>query len=628
MLQQMRDLSKSWVFKGLLVLLVVSFGIWGIGDMFRGNPLQRTVAKVGKIAITVQALEREFQAGLPEARRVFGPNLTVPEARRIGVLDRTLNIMIEHASFDQEIKRLGINVNDKPILEKVAAQPELRDKDGKFNARLWQQLLAKSGYTERSFLETERRNAARRLLLNTMLNDVDPPKTLLDNLYMARGAKRILEVLTINNDSMKDLDPPDEDILREFHKQHSEMFSAPEYRSLTIARLAGEDLAKDISVSDEEIKKAYESRPGEMTLPERRDFVQVILQDETKAKALAETAKASGDLTKTAKAQGFTAVELKGMDEKSIIPDLYASFFSLMENDVSEPVKSNFGWHVAQLKKIHPGGKLSLEEAKEKLRAELQQEKLADMLARKVNQLDDSLAAATTLEDIADSLKLRLEKIKAVDKKGIDPDGKKPLETVQGNEDLLEAAFELAAGETSQVIDDKHGGYAVVRVDEIEPAHVVPFDDIIKEVFEAWKKTQKAQLAAAKAEEIAKEMRDGAKAVSYASKPGIDVRFSRPISLLGEADPFLPVDAYEKILLMKKGDVITASGHDKHFVLRLADIAAVDPAKPDSGMAKVAADLRERRQYELVEEYSKFLRRRFPVKINGELLDSLRQQGS
>ena len=627
MLQNMREMAKSWVFKTLMMLLIISFGIWGIGDMFKGNPQQRTVAKVGNIVIPVQSLEREFQAGLPEARKVFGPDLSATKAREIGVLDRTLNIMMEHASFDQEIKRLGINVSDQSILEKLAAQPELRDKNGNFNAQLWRQMLAKGGFSERSFLDTERKNAERRLLLQTLVNNAKPPQALVDNLYRARGAKRILEVLTLRNDSVKDIPAPDDAALQEFHKQHNDFFTAPEYRSITIAKLATDDVTKDITVSDEDLKKAYETRTGDVTLPEQRDFVQVVMQDEAKAKAFAEAAKASGNLASAAKAKGLTPIDLNRVDDKSVLPELYTTMFAMTEKQISEPVKSGLGWHVVQLKKIYPGGKLTFDEAKDKLREMLQREQSADTVASTVNKLDDSLAANHPLEEIADSLKLRVIKIPALDKKGTDMEDKEPAE-LPLKEEVLNVAFAQAAGETSQVLDDKKGNYVVVRTDDIAPAHVVEFEAVKNQVVKAWKEDQQAKLATAKAEDIAKQLRDGAKAISFASQSGIDVRFSKPISLLDENDPDLAAKDLPKILVMKKGDIITSTGPDKQYVLRLAEVAAVDPAKPDAALEKVVDDVHERMPVELVDEYSKFLHQRYPIRINEEMMETLRKQGS
>ncbi len=627
MLQILRDASKSWAAKTLMILLIVSFGIWGIGDMFRGNPLQRTVAKVGKMTISVQALEIEFEKALPEARSVFGPDLSAPKARMLGVMDRTLALMIENASFDQEVKRLGINVGDEVILDRIAAQPELRDKDGKFNTQLWKQALAKGGFSERSFIDSERRSNGRRLLFETVANSVPPPKIMLDHLYMARGAKRMLEVLTLENASIADIPAPVDQELQDYYQSHNEMFMKPEYRAVSIVRLATEELTKDVSVSDEELKKAYEERANDLAVPEQRDFFQVVLQDEAKAKAVAEAAKKSNDLAAAAKSLGHNIIELKKIDEKSTLPELYTTFFAMEENQISDAVKSGLGWHVVQLKKIYPPGQPTFDEAKEKLREVMKNELAADVLAHTVNQLDDLLAGGNSLEDVADTLKMRFIKIPELDAHGKLPNGQVPPEFPELI-DVVNAAFSQNTGENSSVIDDKKGNYYVVRVDSINQAHVEPFDDVKDKVITAWKKEKQAVRAKAEAEDIAKAIRDGKAYTSFASRKGVAVRLSKPISLLGEIDKDIPPQALPSILKMKKDDVITIPADTHQYVIKLADIVPVDPARPDNAYGKVVAEVSDKFMYEQIEEYSQFLRNRFPVKIYQDVLESRKAQGS
>ncbi|NTU76240.1 MAG: hypothetical protein HGA90_00235, partial [Alphaproteobacteria bacterium] len=458
MLQVMRDMSKSWIFKGLMLLLIVSFGIWGIGDMFRGNPQQRTVAEVGKVGISVMELESNFRATLPEARRVFGPELTDQQAREKGVLDRTLYILIEHATFNQEAKRLGLDVSDKVILSKVAANPKFRDRDGKFDMQLWRRALGKTGISERYFMDEERHQEARGLIFNALKNDLKTPQTLVDYLYRARGAKRILEVLTLAHANMNGVPAPDEAALKTFHEDHGDLFAAPETRAMTIAKLASDDAIKGLELSEEDLKNAYDSRSAELTRPEQRDLTQAVVSDEDKAKAIAEAAKTGTPLSVAAKAKGASAVDLKGVDEKSILPELYTSVFAMEEGQIEGPLKSPLGWHVVQLRKVHPSGKPSFDEVKKELRESLQKERAADAVARAVNQLDDALAAGKALEDIADGLSLRLIKIPALEANGKTPDGKDPGELPAKN-DVLKVAFNQGAGETSSIIDDSQTMY-------------------------------------------------------------------------------------------------------------------------------------------------------------------------
>lgn len=627
MLQAIREMSKSWIVKLFLGFLALSFAIWGIGDMFRGNALHRTVGKAGKVAVTVQALEQQFQASLPEARAAFGPELTDQQARQMGLLARTLNTMLEQSAIDQEVKRLGINVSDQTLLSRIAALPQFRDEQGRFNTQLWHYVLSKNNLSERAFLDRERGETERRLLLSTIANGTKPPQILIDNIYAARGAKRILEVLTLSNASIKDLPKPADETLQSFYQEHTDVYTAPEYRSMTIAKLSSEDATKNVTVTDDDLKAAYEARGDEFAQTERRDLVQVVLQDENKAKDFAAAAQVSKKLEATAKNKGYTPVALDRVDEKGVLPEIYASAFALEEGQISEPLKSPLGWHIVQIKKVYPSGKPDFEEIKGTLRETLQREKSMDNLSRIVNQMDDALAAGSSLEEMADSLKLRLIKIPAVDGTGKTAEGKEPTE-FPAKEDMMRYAFSQASGETSQVIDDKQGNYLVVRTDEITPSQVRPFETIKDKVLADWSNEQRAQKAIQESENIAKALREGKAATSFAAQPGVEIRIAKPISLLEDADKTLPQKALPEIFQMKKGDVITNASPDKQYVLRLVDIVPVDLSKPDNARQKVVEDMEARMPYELLHAYAEHLHKLFPVTIDQELLETLKMQGS
>ena len=624
MLQIMRELSKSWIFKSLMGLLIVSFGIWGIGDMFRGNPAQRTVASVGDITIPVQSLEFRFQADLPEARSALGPDLTADQARQIGVLDRTLNVMIEEFAYDQDATRQGISVAPDYIMKKLASEPSLRDKDGKFNVQLWQHLLGKTGLSEQSFLDHETKGTARQLILASLIANTEPPKTMVDNLYQARGDKRLVEIVTLRNDSLKNsVDKPKDEEIEAYYKANEAKFVAPDYRGITIGKITAESIGKDVKIEEADVRQAYESRSGELVLPETRDLVQIIMQDEAKARALADAAQAAKSLTDAAKAKGLTPITMNKIDDKTILPELYTTIFALEAGQISAPVKSSMGWHVVQVKTIHAGGLPSYEEIVDKLTTTLRDERAGDLVAKTINQLDDALAGGQALEDIADELKMHLTRTAAVDAQGNAPDGK-PVADIPAKDLTLRAAFELGSGETGQVLEDGLGSYYVVRVDQITPSQTRPLADVRPAVITAWTTDQLELKAAASAEALAQSLREGKTATSFASRPGVEIRLSKPLSLLGDTDKDIPANAAQQIFRMKKGDVTTAAVPGKQYVLRLSDIVPVDPAKPEASRIKVLEDLKEKLPRVFVDAYSDYLHGVFPVKINEELVEQLK----
>ncbi len=136
-------------------------------------------------------------------------------------------------------------------------------------------------------------------------------------------------------------------------------------------------------------------------------------------------------------------------------------------------------------------------------------------------------------------MKMRLIKIPAIEGNGKTPDGKDPPEFPH-KDDVLKAAFGQNAGETSPVMDDKNGNYYVVRTDDVTPSGAKPFDQVKNDVLAGWKAQEQAKLAAIEADKIVKGLRDGQRASSFAAQKGVDVRVSKPISLLGDNDPLCP----------------------------------------------------------------------------------------
>lgn len=624
----MREMAKSWIFKSLMLLLVISFSIWGIGDMFRTNPATRVVASVGTKKIQVQELEHRFQMELQRVRSTFGPDLSAEQARKMGLLDHTLNVMIQEALFDQAASRLHINVPRELIVQALAQEPKFRTADGKFNIELLHHLLSKAGLNEETFFDSETKDEARKMIGDAIMSSGDAPQSMIDTLYQARGAKRVLEVVTLRNDSFKkSLPTPTDDELQAFYKAHEGDFVAPEYRGVTIALLTAADMTKDVTVSDEDVKKAYDERAAEMVVPESRDLVQIVLQDEDKAKSIAETAQTLHSLAQAAKGKGLTPITMNKIDQKSILPELESGVFALKEGDVSAPIKSSLGWHVIQLVKIHPESTLSFDQAKGDLRKSLQEDRAGDLIAKTINELDDSIAANQSLEDIADRLKLHLTRYAALDAYGRQPDGKDPREAIPAKSLTLPAAQSLTAGETGQVLDDGKGNYYVVRVDQVTPSQTRPFDEAKPQVLAAWTEDQLYTKAAAAAQDMAKDLREGKPATSFASLPGVSIRLSKPMSVLSEPDKDLPPEVVPQVYHMKKGDVTVAARQGQQYIVRLADIVSVDPKHPESSRLKIVDDLKNKLPDNRIEEYMAYLYSLFPKKVDESLLNSLKAQG-
>lgn len=626
MLQAIRDMGKSWLAKVLFVLLIASFGIWGVGDLFRGNPQQRTVATVGDTKITVAEVEIAFQNSMTEARQVFGTELTSKQARQMGLLDRSLNILIETTLFNLEAQRLGINISDEAAFLDISNRPELRDAKGNFRKDVWDQFLRRSGVTEKMLINDERQNMMRRMLIDSVTVRQVLPEMAIDSLYRAVAQKRVFDVITIKHDERPLPAAPAEDVLKKFYDDNQAQFAEPERRALTIARLTMADLEKEITVSDSDVATAYEARANDYKHPEQRDLLQVVVNKQADAEKLAKLARDKG-LKAAAKELGQEVIALDRTDESSILPELYTTVFALKDGETTAAIQTDLGWHVIQQVATRPAGQTPLAEIKETLRTSLLKEKAGDSFAASANKLEDALAAGQQLEDIADSMRLRLIKTAGIDSTGITADGKKAAELPDSNL-VLKPAFDLGNSEVSGVIDDRKGNYYVVRVDQVTPSQTPPLESITGQVIAAWQNEQRAKDAGVEAEKIAEALRSGKTPSSLAGGKGISFRTSKPVTLLGNSDPEIPAGSIAKIMEIKKGDVITDQDAKEHYVFRLISLIDADPKSDPIGRAEVSRAYNGQLPTELVDQYSKALRTRFPVAINESVLNSLKQQES
>lgn len=625
MLQSMRHMAKSWIFKSLMLILVVSFGVWGVGDIFRGNPQSRKVAKVGSIAITVQALDQAFKEALVQARQMIGFELSEQQAKQTGLLDNVLEGLINRTLIDQDVERLGIDVNEKVIIQHLAALPQFQ-KDGQFDRDLFRQRLAQIRMTEHDLVTQSKQEMARQQLMNTVANIGKIPQAVIDAVYEARGQKRVFDVITLKNNGVKTPEP-EEKILKEFYSQNPQRFTAPEYRSLTIVRLSTDDVLKDTHPDEDELKKAYENNPGLYAQPERRDILQVIIQDEARARQLADAIKSGRDLVHAAKMTGHTVVPVNGVEESTLLPEIAKPIFTLKVGESTGAIETPLGWHIAQLQKIIPGSKKSFNEVKTQLRETVRRDRAVDAATRIVNQMDDELAAGHALEDIADTLKLRLVKVPPVDNAGRTAEGKEPSEFPH-RDDVLKAGFDQNAGESSPIMDDKKGSYFVVRTDEIVPSSVQPFDEVKGRIAASWKIQEQAKLAGEEARKIAQGLRDGKKPSSFAAQSGVEVRVSKPVSLLKDADPDISPTVAPQMFKMKKGEVSIAPLADRQMILRLAEIIDVNRDANAAAKGQVTDALSRHMPQELGEQYVRHLRTLFPVKIYQETLSDMRERGT
>jgi len=624
MLQAIRSKAGSFIVKLLFGLLILTFAIWGIGDIFRNRSSDTTVASVGDHAIRADELQTALRRALEQLSVRFGSSIDLEQAKRLGLVNETLDQLVDRSLLDQQVARLQLDVSDDLIRNVITGNPSFAGSDGKFDRGLFNALLAANHLTEDQYVALLRHDIPRNDLLHTVTAGAVAPQSMVDLLYQYRNEKRIAKVVSLPDASVGDVGLPNEADLKAFYEAHQDLFRAPEYRSFMLASLSPSDVAKEIEVPEVKLKEEYDQRQGELQVPERRQVEQVLAPSEEKAKD-AEAALAIGkdwrEVATTIAGQNPDTIDL-GLLKREEMPSTLADVaFELPLDKPSEPVKTALGWHILRVTKIEPPVTQTFEQAKEKLAADLAHQEAVDRIYKVANQVDDALAGGATIDGTAAKFGLKTTAVAAVDVGGRDPEDKAVL-LPMSPKDVLKLAFATNEGQTSRVTETPDDGIFVLRVDKVIPSSIKPLDQVKDKAISAWQADKRHETVLGQTDDLVAMVKSGEKLATVAAAKGLTATASPPFTRHPGQNSPVPAPLVEKLFAVKTGAVVTASDAAGAYVAELDEVQR--PENPSQSVTMdLSRELATGESADLSEDFTQALRARFPVEIHREVLDKL-----
>src|SRR5580698_8150323 len=274
MLRGMRKASSNWLCKIIMAVvmgvLIISFGVWGIADIFRGFG-QSTLAKVGRTEISTEQFRQIYNDRLQQVGRQFGRPLTQDQARALGFDRQVLQQTIAEAALDEEARRLGLGQSNAETLRVIYGDPNFQGANGAFDPARFQATIRQFGYTEQHYLADQRKVSMRRQIAGTIAAGIEPPKVLIDALSRFQNEQRTIEYVKLDAAQAGTIDPPSPEALASYFDEHKIQFRAPEYRKISFVVVTPEEVGKWSEVSDEDAKKLFEQRRDKLGKPEQRE---------------------------------------------------------------------------------------------------------------------------------------------------------------------------------------------------------------------------------------------------------------------------------------------------------------------------------------------------------------------
>jgi peptidyl-prolyl cis-trans isomerase D len=583
----MRKASSNWLGKIVMAVvmgvLIISFGIWGIADIFKGFG-QSSLAKVGGTEISTDQFRQIYMDRLQQLGRQFGRPLTAEQARAFGLDRQVLQQTIAEAALDEEARRMGLGQSEAETMRMIYADPNFKGLNGAFDPARFQATVRQFGYTEQRYLAEQRRVGLRRQIAGTVSAGLEPSKVLIDALTRFQNEQRSIEYVKLDAAQAGTIDPPSPETLAAYFDEHKTQFRAPEYRKLSFVVVNPEELGKWSEVSDEDAKKAFEQYSSRMGTPEKREVSQMVFPNLEEAQAARSRIASGTSFDDLAKERNLNLSDVDlGMIAKSAILDsaVADAAFSLPSGEVSQPVQGRFGVALVKIGKIEPGVTPSYESFAAQVKKEIGADRAKAKVAELHNKMEDERGGGASVVEAAQKLGLTAVTIDAVDRSGRLPNGQ--LANVPRGLDVISQAFNSDVGVDNDPIQF-NGGYVWYDVLGITPSRERNLDEVKDQVEARWRDDQIASKLRAKATEMVQKLEQGgtlaAEAAAVGSKVETASNFRRDAS-----PPGVPASVVTAAFRTAKDGVgqTPGAGGSEWIVFRVTDVnvPAADMASDD-----------------------------------------------
>jgi peptidyl-prolyl cis-trans isomerase D len=527
MLRGIRKASSNWLGKAIMSVvmgvLIISFGVWGIADIFKGFG-QSSLAKVGKTEISTEQFRQIYTDKLQQLGRTFGRPLTMDQARAFGLDRQVLQQTIAEAALDEEARRMGLGQSEAETMRTIYADPNFKGLGGTFEPARFQAAIRQFGYTEQRYLAEQRRVGLRRQIAGTISAGLEPPKVMIDALTRFQNEQRSIDYLKLDAAQAGTIDPPSPETLAAYFEDHKTQFRAPEYRKIAFVVINPEEIGKWSDVSDEDAKKVFEQRRDKLGTPEKREVSQIVFPNEEEA--LTARSRVTGGLSfaDLAKERNLNPSDVDlGLIAKSAIidPAIADAAFALPSGEVSQPVKGQFGVALVKIGKIEPGVTPTYESVAPQLKKELATERARVKVTEIQNKMEDERSGGSNVVEASQKLGLTAVTIDAVDRSGRLPTGQ-PVTNIPPGLDVVSQAFTSDVGVDNDPIQFR-GGYVWYDVLGITPSRERTLDEVKDQVEAKWREDQISDKLRAKAAEMVQKLEQGATLAAEAGPIGTTV---------------------------------------------------------------------------------------------------------
>ncbi|MEW6377545.1 MAG: SurA N-terminal domain-containing protein [Thermodesulfobacteriota bacterium] len=633
MLRILREHASSWMLRGILILVAVTFVSWGGYSLIREKK-ETYVAKVDGVVIDIKEYSESFQGVIKQYRDALGPSFSEKMIEELRLRERVLDDLISRVLILQEGKRLGFTIGNEELRMAIESIPAFQV-NGQFDQRNYERFLRINRMSAEEFERMQRES----LLLSKMVNLIKlnggkiSEEELLE-IYLFENEKINLNFFKIAPEAFRGQVTVNEVEVKDYYQKQQEEFRVPAFVQIQYLVFRPSDFEGKVQVSSDDIKRIYDSRKDRFKVPKqvraREILIKVGPQDSPdkveerrkKAEDILEKARKTKDFGSLAKQYSESNTAPKGGDmgwvqRGTLDESIETTLFSMKAGEVGSVMRGTAGFSIFKIEEVKEERQKSLEEVKDQILQALKKEKAKAEASRKADDAFYSLFRSRDLEKFA------REKDVPIKTTGFFKEGDE-IPEIGKDPSFYSTAFSLKVGEISPVVNIPPNFYLLKLVDKRDSS-IPPLEEVKEEV--------KQKVAGVKAEEKARQVAEdllcqiqkgkAIKEISQArgfqvEETGLFIRTGGVIPKIGPAGESMGMlsSLTEKKPIPK--EVLRTK--DGYFVVKLLALEPADRSK----FASVKKNLEKRMVYQKQEEFYQNwlnqLRTKAKIYINKDML--------
>jgi peptidyl-prolyl cis-trans isomerase D len=632
MLDRMRR-HRDWL-KWSLGLVCVAFVLFYIPDFLRGSGADAassdTIAKVEGHEITAGEFRRTYQAQLQAYRSAYGANMNDQLLKQLGIEQQILQQMVDERAALAEAERLSIDVSDEEVRQRIFSMPAFQENGGFIGEQRYQQLLRmqRPPMMPSEFEANVRHGLTVEKLRASLTDWLAVPEKELEQEYRRRNDKVKLAVVTFTADSFRAQATASDADVAGYFDAHKEDFRIPEKRKIRYLLIDVEAMRTKVVVPAADIEKAYNSSIEQYTTPEQVRASHILLKTEgkddaavkAKAEEILKQAKAGADFSELARKNSEDEQSAKSGGDLDyfgrgrMVPEFDQTVFAMQPGQISDLVKTQYGYHVIKLVDKKSAATRPLTEVRQQLSDQLAYERAQAQAADLAAKLEKQITKAADLDKVgkAEGLAVQESGFFARDE---------PILGLGPAPEAANKAFEMKPGDVVGPLRASRGFVFESLVTKQDP-YVPKLEEVKERVRDEVVKQKARDLSNKKAAEIAAKLKaapdfeKAAKAAGLEAKTTDLIARDAPIPDLGAA-PAVEDAAFK----LPVGAVSTAITTDTGTaVIKVLEKKEVTPEEWSTSKDRFREELLTERRNRFFSAYMVKAKQKMKIDVNRESL--------